>query len=340
MDETLATRGKTMFYIKRITGLVLLLALAATFIYSAYTKSGVEFRGFRLLETSNAQNAFDSFQWTFLDLGIKSLTAAGIIARIMVGLELMLGLFLLFHIYLKSFTYPAIIAVLVVFIIYLLMVIAKQGNAGNCGCFGNQVAMKPLTAIWKNIIMIAVTVVLMFIYPVKPYKYQEYATMGVALVAFCTPFLVNNMYTGSAPVAYTKPLNLDLLYQGTPAPQVDLRKGKHIIAFMSLTCPHCKKAAYLLHIIHREHPEIPIYLVIDGPESFKKEFFEETHAGNVPYLYFRHDEEFKELAGPEVPSIYWVNNGKIEYRSAYAYYQLDPKYMEMWMKGEAIAPSK
>lgn len=341
MDETLATPGKTAFYIKRIIGLVLLLALGATFIYSAYTKSGIEIKGFWLVQTHEAQNAFDSFQWTFLDLGINSLTTAGIIARMMVGLELMLGLFLIGHIYLRSFTYKAVIAVLSIFIIYLLLVIAKQGNSGNCGCFGNAVAMKPMTAIGKNVIMIAVTVLLMFIYPVKPYKHQEYVLMVLALIAFCTPFLVNNLYLGSAPVTYKKELKLDLLYNsGTPAPQVELRKGKHIIAFMSLTCPHCKKAAYLLHVIHREHPEIPVYMVLDGSEEFKKPFFDETHAGDVPYLYFRHDEEFKELAGPEVPAIYWVNDGKVEFKSAYAYYQLDPKYMEKWIKGEQITPSK
>lgn len=317
------SRNSISFYIQRIIGTILLLALAATFIYSAYSKI-------------YSDNAFDNFQWTFLDIGISSIVVAGIIARLMIGLELFLALLLLGHVFLRKFTYKAVIAILCVFIIYLLIVLAKQGNTGNCGCFGDKLAMKPLTAIWKNVIMIAVTVLLMFIYPVRPYKFQEYVFLFLLLVAFSTPFLMNNLYMGTAPEKVSEHINLDLLYKYDPKPDVDLRTGKHIIAFMSLTCPHCKKAAYLLQIIHREHPEIPIYIVLDGHPSQQKAFFDETHAEQVPHLLYRHTDEFIALAGPGVPAIYWVNNGNIEYKSKYAYYQLDPRYMGQWMNQKTL----
>jgi hypothetical protein len=328
MDDIRVQDSKgTAFYIKRITGAILLLALAATFLFSAYSKI-------------YSDNAFDNFQWTFLDLGFSSFLVAGIMARLMIGLELLLAILLLGHIYLKQFTYKAIIAILSIFIIYLLIIILKQGNSGNCGCFGDKFSMTPLAAIGKNVVMIAVTVLLMFIYPVKPYKFQEYIFLVCCLIAFSTPFLLNNIYLGTNPVTVNQPINLDPLYKYTPAPDVDLRKGKHLVAFMSLTCPHCKKAAYLLQIIHREHPEIPMYMVLDGNESFKKGFFDETHAGSVPYILYYHTDDFSQMAGPAVPSIYWINNGVIEYKSKYAYYQLDPKYMLQWLKEppHAIAP--
>ncbi len=337
MDTSSQAPKGGIFYLKRITGLILLLALSATFLYSAYSKSGISFQGLHMVENNSS---FDSFQWTFLDMGISSMLVAGIIARLMIGFELLLALFLLCHIFLKEFTYKAIIAVLVVFIIYLLIILIKQGNSGNCGCFGNKVEMTPLAAIVKNLVMIAVTVLLMLIYPVRPYKYQEYISIAVITVAFSLPFAVNFIYTGTDPDKYMKPMDLSLLYKYSPAPSEDLRLGKHIIAFMSLTCPHCKKAAYLLQIIHKEHPGIPMFLVLDGPEEYKKKFFDETHAENVPYLYYRHSEEFLKLAGPGVPAIYWVNNGMAEYKSTYAYYQLDPMYMERWLKAPALPVPK
>jgi hypothetical protein len=321
MDTAPMAPRKATFYISRTIGFILLLAMSAVFFYSAYSKT-------------YSDSAFDNFQWTFYDIGISSALTAGIIARLMLGLELMLGLFLLFHIFLKRFTYPAVIAVLVVFIIYLLMVILKQGNSGNCGCFGDKLAMKPLTAIWKNVVMIAVTIVLWFIYPVKPFKYQEYVSLIIALIAFSTPFVVNPIYTGTQPEKFSTAIDLNLLYKYPPTPSVELRKGKHIIAFMSLTCPHCKKAAYLLQIIHRDHPDIPIFMVLDGPESYAKTFFDETHAASVPFLLYEHLAEFQAMAGPSVPSIYWVNDGVVEYKSKYAYYQLDPAYMESWLKAK------
>lgn len=293
--------------------------MAGVFFYSAYSKIYTD-------------NAFDNFQWTFLDLGINSLFFTGVLARLMIGMELLLGMFLLCHIFLRRFTYPAVIAVLSIFIIYLLVIVIKQGNTGNCGCFGDKLAMKPLTAIGKNVIMIAVTILLMYIYPVRPYKHQEYICLVIGMAAFTAPFLINRMYTGTEPELVGKAIDLNPLYKYTPAPQADLRKGKHILAFMSLTCPHCKKAAYLLQIIHHEHPDYPIYMVLDGADAFKKQFFDETHAEHVPYLYYHHTDEFLQMAGPGVPSIYWINNGIIEYKSTYAYYQLDPKFMQKWLK--------
>ena len=323
MDTTQPVRKGFSFYIKRVAGAILLVALSAVFFYSAYSKI-------------YSENAFDNFQWSFLDLGISSIVASGIIARMMIGMELLLGLLLLFHVYLRKFTYPAVIGILTIFVVYLLVVLLKQGNSGNCGCFGDKLAMKPLTAIWKNLIMIAVTIALWYLYPIKPYKFQEYVLMVLALAAFTTPFLLNNLYTGTAPEKVGKPINLELLYKYEPAPTTELRTGKHIIAFMSLTCPHCKKAAYLLQIIHHEHPDLPIMMVLDGSEPFKKPFFDETHAQDVPYFFYHHIPEFTEMAGSGVPAILWVNNSVVEYKSIYAYYQLDPKYMQDWLKKPAM----
>ncbi len=319
MDTALHEQKSGSFYLKRTIGAILLLAMSGVFFFSGYSKM-------------YSENAFDNFQWTFYDIGIPSTLAAGIMARMMIGLEFMLGLFLLAHIFLKRFTYKAVIAILVFFIGYLLIVVLKQGNTGNCGCFGDKLAMKPLAAIWKNVGMIVATLLLMYLYPVRPYKHQEYVSLALALVAFSTPFILNPVYTGTAPEPYSREVDFGQLYRYTPAPAADVRQGKHIVAFMSLTCPHCKKAAYLLQIIHRDHPEIPMLLVLDGNEAHEKKFFEETHAGNVPYIIYRHTAEFEAMAGPSVPSIYWVKNGKIEYKSKYAYYQLDPQFMLDWLK--------
>lgn len=305
-------------YAKRVTGFILLISMAGIFFFSAYSKI-------------YSDNAFDNFQWTFLDLGFNSIFVTGILARLLIGFEILLGLFLLGHIFLRQFTYKAVIAILAVFIVYLSIVLLKQGNTGNCGCFGDKLAMTPLAAIWKNVIMIGVTLLLIYIYPVRPYKHQEYVSLLLGMAAFALPYIINPIYTGSAPEPYNKPVSLDALYKYQPAPAVDLRTGKHIVAFMSLTCPHCKKAAYLLGIIHHEHPDIPMYIVLDGPDAFEKKFFDETHADSVPHFYFHHPEEFRAIAGAGVPAIFWVNNGFAELKSVYAYYQLDPKYMEQWL---------
>ena len=310
------------------------LALGATFIYSAYTKSGILIYGTKLYDNGTA---FDNFQWAFLDIGFDSMFLTGVIARLMIGLELLLGLFLVFHIFLRSFTYKAVIGILLFFIFYLLVALIKHGNNGNCGCFGDEIAMTPLTAILKNVLMIGVTVLLWFIYPVKPYKFQEFICLFIGLVAFSLPFIVNNMYTETGPKKCGQPIQLDALYHYDTIPNVDLRTGKHIIAFMSLTCPHCRKAAHLLTIIHHQHPEIPMYYVLIGPKPLLDGFFTETGSKGMPYLFFDSFVDFAAMidAGSDatsrggVPAIYWVNNNIIEFKSTY--YQLDPNMMLSWV---------
>lgn len=329
MTEELASppQRNFSFYLKRVIGILLLLAMAAVFFYSAYSKSGIAFHDFKLFANDGP---FMSFQWTFIDLGINSLMASGIIARLFIGFEFLLGLLLLFHIFLRPFTYKVILVLLSIFTIYLLFVIITQGNHGNCGCFGDNIEMTPLQSIWKNLAMIAVTVVLMYIYPAKPYKNQEVIAVLLVMVALVTPFILNPLDIDNKPEAAQEAIDLNPLYKEAPTPSVDLRSGKHIIAFMSLTCPHCRKAAYLLHVIHHHNPDIPIYFLLSGSDDHEKEFFNDTHSIDVPHLHVHDIEAFKKMAGPYVPAIYWVNNGIIEKKANYL--QLDPNYMQAWLK--------
>jgi hypothetical protein len=318
MAELIQANKGDAFYIKRIIGVILLLALAAVFLFSAYSK---------LWDS----NAFDDFRWTFLDLGVNSVKTAGIIARLLIGFEFMIGLFLLCHIFLRSFTYPLTIAVLLFFIGYLVFVLVERGNNGSCGCFGNKVQVTPLSGIIKNVLMLIAVVVLIYIYPIKPYKNQEWIAGVLGMLALVLPFILAPLNEDIAtPEVAHEPINLGILYSENKPPKVELRTGKHIIAFMSLTCPHCRKAAYLLHIIHHQHPEMPIYLILDGNAAHEKDFFEATHAADVPNMHIGSTNDFLMLAGPAVPAIFWINNSIVERKATY--YQLDPKEMEQWLK--------
>src|SRR3954465_6014753 len=94
-------------YIRRITGLILLLALSAVFLFSAWSKL----------------QAIQPFEWSFLDLAPIGMTGAAVMARLFIGLEVVIGLFLLAHIYLGSFTYRATLVMLGLLTLYLVLLI-------------------------------------------------------------------------------------------------------------------------------------------------------------------------------------------------------------------------
>ena len=113
-------------------------------------------------------------------------------------------------------------------------------------------------------------------------------------------------------------MNLDTLYTSTDIqkPVVDLRKGKHIIAFMSLTCRHCKVAAYKIHILNKQHPEIPFYFILNGDEKKLQSFFDETKSENIPHMILN-GERFIRLAGYNMPSIVFLNNSIVDKKTNY-----------------------
>lgn len=76
-------------------------------------------------------------------------------SRILIGIEIALGLLIMQNNWLKKFIIPATIALLAVFVVHLSYVtFLSGGNSGNCGCFGELIPMKPIEAIIKNIIAI------------------------------------------------------------------------------------------------------------------------------------------------------------------------------------------
>jgi len=318
MQQEQAQKKTTIFYIKRITGLILLLVTAAVFLFSGVAKLF----------------AFDPFVWNIMDAGVASMRLASVIAGLFIGLEFLLGFFLIFHIFLRSFTYPAVIALLTIFTLYLVILIIRRGNDGNCGCFGEAYTMTPFTAIIKNLLMIAATILLYYIYSLKAYRYTKWIALVITLATLTTPFILYPPISNSKPQVIQQKIDLTALYlsknpDNEPAP-VELRQGKHIVAFMSLSCSHCRKAAFLLQVIHRQHPDFPIFFVLNGDSSLLPDFFRETQSEAVPHILFRGAGEFFAMAGEGVPAIYFLNNSIAERKANY--FQLDPVYINEWLK--------
>lgn len=294
--------------VAKIFYLLLLLALAAVFLFSGISKLV----------------AMEPFTWTFMDLGIGNYKAASIAAHLFIGLELMTGLFLLAHLYLRSFTYPFTIVLLSALSVYLVYVLIANGNQGDCGCFGNWFRMSPLMALLKNIAMIIAALVLRRRYAVAPYKNQELIAMTAGMICVVMPFVWSPL-SGRA-----RPIDLQALYGQPAAPPVDLRKGRHVLAFMSLTCPHCRDAAKKFRDIHREAPALPVFLVLSGLPEHEADFFKETGAREVPHLLFKDRESFKKMAGPYVPSIYYIDNSVIKREISYP--ELSIVSIRQWAK--------
>lgn len=302
----------TFFFICSLMGLL--------FIFSGYTKL----------------YPIEPFEFTFIDLGVGGWRTVPFIARFMIGLEFLIGFLLIFGIYIKKFTAKFTIATLLFFSVYLIFIMIKSGNNGNCGCFGNTLVMTPLQALIKNGVMLLISLAILKYYEGINYqKLNKWLFGTLTIFALALPHILNYVdlnyteaYLSKKEDAFKLELDSVYKYAKIHTPPASLSKGKHIIAFMSMSCPHCRIAAKKLRLIKEKNPAISIYLVLNGEYTKIQPFFEDTKARNIDYCILN-GKPFIYLAGVEMPAIYMVNNSVVE--NWINYMQLDQSEIENWL---------
>ena len=291
---------------KKISLSVLSIILGITFLFSAYTKLF----------------PIELFEFSFIEIKVANWTTAPFIARLFLSLEFGVGALLLLNFNGSNrWLAKTTLGLLVLFTIYLLLIILVQGNNGNCGCFGTTIKMTPLESIIKNIFLMSLTGLLLLAPKETNYSTQKPIILATIISSLALPLIINPI-TFEAPPSETQTkysLKLDKLYspEKTDIPTIDLTKGKHIIAFLSLTCPHCKLGAQKLYLIQSQHPDVSIYFILNGEQADLKEFLEETKTTQLKYSFMTVAEGFIDNAGLNLPAILCVNNTQVENRTKY-----------------------
>lgn len=301
---------------------LLCILMGAIFIFSGYSKL----------------YPIEPFEYTFVDIGIVGWQLAPFVARLLIGLEFLIGILLILNLNLRKFTYKLGISILILFSIYLVLLNFFTGNKGNCGCFGTIIEMTPLQALLKNAIMLMVFFLL--------YRFHEGWNLKnklkrliilPILTAFVFPFILNPVELDYSEAYLNKPENnfkieLDSLYKNATlnVPPKTLSEGKHIIAFLSLTCKHCIIASNKMRVLHERNPQLPFYFVLNGDEKNLKRFFDLTTTSDIPHCMLL-GRSFVYLAGTSLPVIYLVNNSVVEHQISYM--DMDQSEIEKWLKG-------
>ncbi len=316
--------------------ILLRILLGGLFIFSAYTKLfPVEYFEYFLYK-----HGFSFFwvQW---------------FARIIIWLEFFLGFGFIFISNIKKIIIPIAFILLSLFCIQLIYTLIFVGNTDDCGCFGSYMQFTPLQALIKNIISL-VAILYLFVYKNIEYKYynitksfnnilhlylKKNTQILIYILIIITP--ISYILYISPPVAFfifdkkeyeleDKNLKVSLLYESEKfeKPKIDFSKGKYVIAFLSLTCPHCKIAALKLHALKFKNPTFPVYMILNGETQDLKPFLDESKSTNVPFTRLN-EPGFIEITQYVVPTILLINDGKIEKKLSYKY--LDDVLISEWL---------
>ena len=96
----------------------------------------------------------------------------------------------------------------------------------------------------------------------------------------------------------------------------NLNEGKQLIAFVTLNCPYCKRAAYRLHVLKKKYPLAPITIITSGDTADWDLFMRRSKIENVPHALMNH-RVFAELSEGSVPKLFLIDEGtaiqKVQY---------------------------
>lgn len=285
---------------RQIIAILLSAVLGTIFIFSAWSKTTPNLQYFETIIHQQLQ--------------VPDMVAA-IAARFFIGLEAALGIMMLISVYgRKKWVLKACLALLVIFSIHLIILWIGQGSEVDCGCMGTMVAMNVWQSIIKNLILIILVWVLLRLTSEERNLYNHVLAIIVSIVIVVAPYFLYPIGPRSMPMS--------LLYgsEQPNQPKENLRTGKHIVCFMTLTCPHCRNAARIIHKIHEDNPDFPFYIVFPHKEGDTlqqeklEDFMEDTKDRNIPYS-FTYSETFIEMlkaAGEDgVPTMLWMEDTTI-----------------------------
>jgi len=297
--------------VSRLFLMVLSVATGGLFLFSAYTKLFPTIQAFEYNVASQTH--------------VHYMTAA-IVARFFIALEAGLGSLIVIHFFGKgNWVLRTAFLLVALFSVYLIWLWVKVGNNVNCGCFGDSIWMRPSTSLIKNIVFLSAIALLIRYHKGLTYAWPNLLPATHLMCAFALTYLVFPVFTHYK-------LNFSAMYADHQyAPSCDLTKGKHIIAFVSRSCSHCRNAATIMHKMKGADPLVPFFLVIGGTgvDGDLKDFWNETKADDIPHTQLA-DEPFDNYTGGEYPQIIWVNNGQVEANTTYP--ELDLQVIEKWMK--------
>ena len=287
--------------------LFLSLLTGAVFLYSAYTKLV----------------PIQAFEYTLVEDAHLYRILAAYAARSFIGIEGGLGALILFHFFGKAkWVLKAAFALLSVFSVYLLYLWISKGNNVNCGCFGDTIWMSPKASLIKNMVLLAILFLLIRYHNGFSYRWTTVTAPVLLLSTIIVIFLVFPVF---------KPYKIDLtvVYSGKDVPATDLGKGKHIIAFLSPSCIHCRRAGNKMYRDLKSDTTLPFFMVIGGTTSDLTDFWKASHAENIPHI--RMDVgPFMKYTHGVFPYIIWVNNGIVEEETGYV--DLSTPAIEKWMQ--------
>lgn len=226
---------------------------------------------------------------------------AAILVRLLIGFEFSLAFLLLQKNYLKVIL-PVVFIFLSGFTVYLGYAALGLKDSQNCGCFGAVLKMSPAESIVKNIVLMAVTIILYC--RIKSDGKRIVLPIVILLISLPAVFLI-------APIKDNSGFVFGRYTSFIDAGRTDLSSGRKIVLLMSLDCDHCMQTAKDILELKKKYDLPDVYTLFFQESDATVDSFRAKTKFSSPYLILP-GEEFFGLIGSTPPRCYYLNDGKVE----------------------------
>lgn len=253
----------------------------------------------------------EPFEIIFVDLGVSNWLLAPFIARFIIAFEIFLGLSIVFNNWIKNIIYYVALYSVGVFTAYLIYLLITKGNNVDCGCFGSFLALTPIESIIKNVVLIIMLLLIKRDY--HPSGILKWLPILFLIIAFASTFLLNRVGLQNAQgielneiVDYSE---LPPLYK--TGEKIDFTQGNKIVAFLSVSCSHCKSAAHKLAYLKSKHQIDNLYIVLGSKEENNIQPFLDDTKLDFPLIWINNDSFFK-YSGGSLPAFVYMEKGVLK----------------------------
>jgi hypothetical protein len=244
------------------------------------------------------------FEISLIEQGVTgSRLVAARLARVLIGFELFLGLALLLPYFRKKLIIPLTLATLAGFTIFLVLSLWNATQAENCGCFGDLVKMSTGQSIIKNIVLMALVLLLYQRLGPDSKNWRIPTALAIVCIAGIALFYPAQPVENNAFSKYR---------QFEPVGRVDLLTGEHIVAILDPNCERCIETVLELSYLSGEYEVSPNIVFLFGSDSAADiEMFFATTGTRYPYAKISSEEMFS-LIGEETPRFYLLKQGDVQ----------------------------
>ncbi len=226
--------------------------------------------------------AISTFEKEFVVKGFGiDMVVAQYLSRLLIAVEFSIAILLLLPFYVKKVVIPGTILLLGGFSIHLAIQ-AIGGDTSNCGCFGSLIEMTPLESLVKNLVSIALLVLLITKFK-KDWedKSNIFPVLGVGVVLVAAMFIAVPMKDIKGGSAGSKQIDEQHYESGYANYFEDVDDGAKLLCFFSPTCEHCQETGKKIKELIEEHPDLNLEVRVifmdeagDGSAADIKTYFD------------------------------------------------------------------